>query len=52
MEKNDKAFNLKFNLPDHYDLNENVNKNTFKLVTAPAHNFLNSSLQKPMHLLI
>ncbi len=42
--KNDEAFNERFHLPDHYDLNENANKKTpFKLVTAPAHNFLNSS---------
>ena len=42
--KNDKKFNKIFNLPDHYNLIENTNKNhPYKLVTAPAHNFLNSS---------
>ena len=42
--KNDKKFNKTFNLPDHYNLIENTNRNhPYKLVTAPAHNFLNSS---------
>ena len=42
--KNDKKFNKIFNLPDHYNLIEkNSKKYPFKLVTAPAHNFLNSS---------
>ena len=41
---NDKNFNNKFKLPDHYDLIENASKEyPFKLITAPAHNFLNSS---------
>ena len=42
--KNDTDFNKKFGLPDFYPL---IEKRTiefpFKLVTAPAHNFLNSS---------
>ncbi len=42
--KNDEKFNQLFNLPDHYNLTENINKKyPYKLVTAPAHNFLNSS---------
>ena len=41
---NNKGFNEKFKLPDHYDLIEKATKNfPFKLITAPAHNFLNSS---------
>ena len=39
-----KTFNKQFELPDHYDLIEKSSKKfPFKLVTAPAHNFLNSS---------
>ncbi len=39
-----KKFNKIYNLPDHYNLIENSSsKYPFKLVTAPAHNFLNSS---------
>ncbi len=39
-----KQFNKKYNLPNHYDLIEkSTKKYPFKLVTAPAHNFLNSS---------
>ncbi|PPR26067.1 MAG: putative dimethyl sulfoxide reductase chain YnfE [Alphaproteobacteria bacterium MarineAlpha9_Bin4] len=42
--KDNKNFNNKYNLPDHYELIEkNSKKHPFKLVTAPAHNFLNSS---------
>ena len=41
---NNKTFNKQFELPDHYDLIEKSSKKfPFKLVTAPAHNFLNSS---------
>ena len=41
---NNKTFNKQFELPDHYDLIEKPSKKfPFKLVTAPAHNFLNSS---------
>ncbi len=41
---NNKIFNEAFKLPDHYDLIEKSTKKfPFKLVTAPAHNFLNSS---------
>ena len=41
---NNKTFNNQFELPDHYDLIEKASKKfPFKLVTAPAHNFLNSS---------
>ena len=41
---NNKTFNKQFELPDHYDLIEKSSKQfPFKLVTAPAHNFLNSS---------
>ena len=37
-------FNTKYNLPNHYDLIEkSTSKCPYKLVTAPAHNFLNSS---------
>ena len=37
-------FNDNHNLPDHYDFNEKAtNVCPYKLVTAPAHNFLNSS---------
>ena len=44
MEKKDVKFNKQFNLPDHYNLNEDTDKNhPYKLITAPAHNFLNSS---------
>ena len=44
MEKKDAKFNEQFNLPDHYNLTENSDKNhPYKLITAPAHNFLNSS---------
>ena len=39
-----KQFNKKYKLPNHYDLIEkSTKKYPFKLVTAPAHNFLNSS---------
>ena len=42
--KNDEKFNNLFNLPDHYNLIESTTKKyPFKLITAPAHNFLNSS---------
>ena len=42
--KKDVKFNKQFNLPDHYNLNEDTDKNhPYKLITAPAHNFLNSS---------
>ena len=41
---NNKTFNKQYELPDHYDLIEKSSKKfPFKLVTAPAHNFLNSS---------
>ena len=41
---NNKTFNKQYELPDHYDLIEKASKKfPFKLVTAPAHNFLNSS---------
>ena len=41
---NNKTFNKQFELPDHYDLIEKSSKKyPFKLITAPAHNFLNSS---------
>ena len=40
----DDKFNNAYKLPDHYDLIEKTTKSCpFKLVTAPAHNFLNSS---------
>ena len=40
MEKKDIKFNKQFNLPDHYNLNEDADKNhPYKLITAPAHNF-------------
>ena len=40
----DNKFNNTYNLPDHYDIIEKTNKSCpYKLVTAPAHNFLNSS---------
>ena len=42
--KNDEKFNKLYNLPDHYNLIESTSKKyPFKLITAPAHNFLNSS---------
>ena len=41
---NNDDFNKSFNLPDHYTLIEDTDDiHPFKLVTAPAHNFLNSS---------
>lgn len=41
---NDIAFNKKFNLPDYYPLIEKISVEfPLKLITAPAHNFLNSS---------
>jgi len=40
----DTKFNNSHSLPDHYDFNEKAtNACPYKLVTAPAHNFLNSS---------
>ncbi len=42
--KEDTVFNNKYQLPDHYTLIEKANcQHPFKLVTAPAHNFLNTS---------
>ncbi len=41
---NDTKFNNSYKLPDHYNLIEQTSKkHPFKLITAPAHNFLNSS---------
>ncbi len=42
--KNDSKFNKIFNLPDFYPIVEKKTKYyPFKLITAPAHNFLNTS---------
>ncbi len=42
--KDAKEFNKIYNLPDHYPLIEEADEtHPFKLITAPAHNFLNSS---------
>ena len=44
MEKKDAKFNKQFNLPDQYNLKLKMLINhPYKLITAPAHNFLNSS---------
>lgn len=42
--KDDVKFNKFYGMPDHYSLIEKASENCpYKLVTAPAHNFLNSS---------
>ncbi len=42
--KSDPEFNKNFQFPDHYPLIEKKTKrHPFKLITAPAHNFLNTS---------